>query len=225
LWIGLGVSTERRVAQRYAAQRKHYRFDQRKLKGLNHPGGREDSMREDGGYSVYKIKVVPIKDVKVPKVWKPGRLPKLLERMRKDQPIDPIRADKTGSKWEISDGIHRTNASIEMGYTHIPILYSEWVETPEAFVPEPPEKPQLRLGEWVKLKEPVAGREYGWVVEKLGPRKFRQVKRHWYNVALVKPGDEKQRWTEDIDLADTDFEPVRPPPWGPPLFEQFGYGT
>lgn len=192
--------------------RKHYKYDRRKLRTRNDPAVQEASKKQDGGYSVYRIEIVPLRDIKVPAVWNPGRLSQALEHMRKGTPLDPIEATKIGSKWEISDGIHRTNASIEMGYTHIPVLTSDWIETPNELVPEEPEKQQLSLGAWVKMRKPYEGLTYGWVDEVLGPRRWRGVKRYWYSIALV---DQRTDWPNFIDANDTEFDPTRPPSWGP----------
>jgi len=42
----------------------------------------------------------------------------------------------------------------------------------------------------------------------------RALKRHWYNIALVSKGD---TWPDQADFSDTDFEPSRPPSWGPAI--------
>lgn len=194
------------------ARQKHYKYDDRRLRQLNSPSGREEGMRLDGGYEVWHVEIVPLRDVHVPKVWKPERFEKAKALMEKGVPLDPIRATKVGGKWEINDGIHRTNASIALGYTHVPVMVPTWVATPEAKVEEPPEKPKLPLGTWVKLHEPIDGKQIGWAREYLRAGDFRGVRRHWYNIALVEPGD---TWPEAVDLMDTKFEPIRPPSWGP----------
>ena len=194
------------------ARAKHYRYDSQKLKQYNNPEVREESMRVDGGYSEWRIEIVPIKDIRIPKVWHPGRFEKAKKLLESGRAIDPIRAvEEGGSKWEIEDGIHRTNASIALGFTHMPVFASKWVETPEALVPESPEKRELPLGAWVQMNEPYEDHSYAWIWEQLGPRKYRGVKRYWYNLALVSPGVD---WPDQGDFSDTEFEPTRPPPWG-----------
>ena len=200
---------------------KHYRFDKRRLKGLNDPASNEDQMRTLGGYSKWHIEIVPIKDIRVPKVWRPDRFEKAKALMEKGVALDPIDASKEGGKWEISDGIHRTNASLALGYTHVPVLVSEWIETPDKLVPEPPEKARLALGDWVEMNKPYDGRSYGWVDEVLGPRTYRGVKRYWYNIALVRKGDD---WPHQADFSDTEFEPARAPSWGPAIQKEVGVG-
>jgi hypothetical protein len=137
------------------------------------------------------------------------------EAIQKGEALPPIQLSKTGSQWEISDGIHRTNASLEMGFTHIPAYITEWVETPEEEIPEEPEKEKLSLGAWVKLKKPERGHgkpyEFGYIEDDLGYRMTRGVRRYWYGVGLVRP---ESTWPDTHDLADTDFEPTSPPSWG-----------
>ena len=174
-------------------------------------------MRRFGGYSVHKLVLVPIADIDVPPIWKPVRAASVREAMDADRPLPPVRLGRLegSSRWQIGDGIHRTNVSIERGFSHVPALVEEWVETPEARVPEEPEKPQLRVGAWVKLRAKAAraygnGRVYGWIWEQLGGRGLYGTKRWFYNVALVKRGD---TWPNAYDLGDTEFDPVPAPPW------------
>lgn len=208
----LDRTTAGRVVRRYlAARRRFYRYDRRRLKMLNDPSGREDLMRLDGGYAKYRIEIVPLKDVKVPKVWNQGRFDQAKALIEQGKPLDPIKAHKEGSKWVINDGIHRTNASIALEYTHVPVLVSEWIETPEAYEPEEPEKPQLAVGTWVKLRQKsFAGLWYGWVSEQLGQRFRRGVQRWRYGLDLVGP-DSSQ--SSQADYSDHEFDPVRPPSW------------
>jgi len=59
----------KKVARQFLARkRRHYRFTDRKLRQLNDSDSREESMKMDGGYSLYSIEIVPIRDIKVPKV-------------------------------------------------------------------------------------------------------------------------------------------------------------
>jgi len=100
----------------------------------------------------------------------------------------------------------------------MPVLTSEWIETPEALVVEEPEKPELPEGTWVKMNEPYDGHlEYGWVAEKLGGRPWRGVKRYWYGLALIHP---EADWPDFVDFKDTEFEVVRPPRWAEQVRDQ-----
>jgi len=118
-----------KVAARYAAK-NHYRYDRSKLRRLNDRDAQQKSKETFGGYEQFRIEIVPIRDINVPKVARS------LEGLQDDKPRDPISLSRKGSgKWEISDGIHRTNVSIEMGYTHIPAFVAEWIRTPDEFIP------------------------------------------------------------------------------------------
>lgn len=201
-----------RVARRFLGRtQKHYRINKRRVKSLNDPEKNLEMMRQDGGYTKWHIEIVPIRDVVVEKVWKPKRLEDALEKMKKGVALDPINAVKKGGKWLIEDGIHRTNASIEMGYTHIPVFVGEWIDTPEAFVPPEPEKPELREGDWVRMHKPYDGHTYGWVAERLGPRPMRGVKRFFYELNFI--AEDGEDWSFG-DFGDQEFEPSKPPPWG-----------
>lgn len=206
-----------RVAARFFAVQKHYPIDRaeinRKLRALNTAKARKDSSQYHGGYHEARFELVPISQIDVPSVWKPSRADSVRERIQEGKPLDPVRLDREdGGKWGISDGIHRTNVSIELGFTHVPAIVSVWVPTPEALVREEPEKKQLDVGDWVKLKKPDEGRRYGWVVERLSFRWARDVKRWVYSIAVV---DKTTTWPDHLDLLDTMFEPTKPPSWGP----------
>jgi hypothetical protein len=205
-----------RVAARFA-KAKSYKLDRAKanevLRRTNDPSGREESKKLLGGYEVAKLMLVPLTDINIPEAWHPARLKAVLEALDAGKALPPIRLDRTsqGAKWEISDGIHRTNGSKLRGFTHVPAIVYEWVETPGEKEEAEPEKPKLPLGAWVKLHKPDSGRSFGWVAEHVGARVDRGVRRWVYNLALVKPGD---TWSDFVDLLDTEFEPVSPPSWG-----------
>lgn len=206
-----------RVALRFAAA-KTWKIDRaavnRKLKLLNDPDAQKDSMATLGGYTKVRYELVPIAKINLPPVWHPVRPGPLRERMEKDLPIDPVRLSESGGRFSITDGIHRTNVAKEFGFTHVPAFIDEWVDTPDALQQAEPQKPQLELGAWVKLPKPDGGRQFGWVDEQLGFRADRGVKRWFYSIALVKPGDD---FPDFVDLRDTEFEPTSPPSWGPEI--------
>ncbi len=210
-----------RVADRHVAARKHYRLDRalitRTLRNLNDPESRLESKQVHGGYSDYSLAILPLRDVVVPPVWHPRREDAIRKAIQTGKALPPIRASREGAgKWEISDDIHRSNVSKQMGFTHIPAIVSVWVETPDEEIPEALEKPQLQIGDWVRLHKPEqsSGKkfEFGYIDELLGFRIYRGVRRYRYGVALV---TSESDWPDVYDLSDTDFEPVRPPSWGP----------
>ncbi len=186
----------------------------RRLRSLNDPKESALERAHHGGYLKYRLEIVPISKINVPAMWHQNRPGPIRERMSKNLPLDPVRLSVDGHRYNIEDGIHRTNVAIEFGFTHVPAIISEWIETPADFVPPVPEKPRLDLNSWVRLHTPDGGREYGWISERLGPHLDRGVNRWLYNIALVRPGDD---WPDFVDLKDIAFEPVSPPPWGEAL--------
>lgn len=212
------------IVARYAAAQKgltYYRYDGAAvatlLKRLNDKKAQRESRQELGGYHQAKFKLVPIKDIVVPPVWHPDRIRKVQEAMDKDVALPPIQLTKGSSgKLEITDGIHRTNASQERGLTLVPAIVSEWIPTPQDKIPTPAQKPQLPLGAWVKLhkaeKDQGQSFSYGYIDERLSTRNLDEgIKRYYYSVALV---HKTSAWPSFMDLPDTTFEPVAPPPWG-----------
>jgi hypothetical protein len=208
-----------RVATRYIASRKSYVVDRaivrKELQGYNNPRVVEDSKKEFGGYALARFKYVPISKINLPEVWNPSRVKRIKEGIEQGKALPPIHLS---SNMEISDGIHRTNVSKEMGFTHVPAIVTYWIETPEAEVPPEPEKPQLDLGDWVKLRKPYDGRIYGWVAEQLRYRIYKGVKRWVYNIALV---DKNSKWPDYPDMSDTEFDPVKPPSWAIEIKKSF----
>jgi hypothetical protein len=76
--------------------------------------------------------MVPISDIEVKEVWQDSKVPPLLERMQQGLAVDPVRLGENvtkSSKWSIIDGIHRIAASKMMGYTEVPAIVAEWIES------------------------------------------------------------------------------------------------
>ena len=210
---------EERVVRRFQAGRTYYKYDRRKLKSHNDPAAQREEAKHRGGYSKYEIRLLPIKDIRLPKVWNPGRYERAKALIEAGKPLDPIDAVFSNGKWEISDGIHRTNASKALGFTHVPAFVSTWVATPEMYEPPPEEMPRLPVGAWVKMLKPFDGKLYGWVEEYLNPRQLNGVKRHWYGLSLM---DESGDW-DFGDFGDHEFEPIdHPPPWLPKVKAEYG---
>jgi len=209
-----------RVAARFAARGSHYKVNpswvKAEIKRLNSPAAQKQDRERHGGYAQHTYKVVPLSEINIPPIWHEGRAQKIREALRAGEALPPIQLSKHGSKWEVSDGIHRTNVSKEFGFTAVPAIITEWVETPTEEIPEPPEKPRLAVGTWVKLNKPERDKGkvhvYGYIEEDLGYRMTRGVRRFWYGVGLIR---EESTWPVTIDMSDLDFEPSSPPSWGP----------
>jgi hypothetical protein len=202
-----------RVATRFAAH-KSYKYDRARtnqiLRSRNNPKAQQEERQDRGGYEVWKFQFVSVRDIIVPPIWSEAKAQAIRNDMDAGKALMPVRLHRQGAKWGIDDGIHRTNVSIERGFTHVPAFTPEYIETPEEMIPEPPEKPQLRVGNWVKLNKPYEGRSYGWVEEVLGPKYWRGVKRYMYGLMLVQAGDD---WPQQGDFTDNEFEPIDPPLW------------
>lgn len=94
-----------------AARPKHYEVDQEAVK----------KQIERRPNRVFQI--VPIAEINVQAVWQSAKLDPLRKRIAGAAPIDPVLLGMGfNGKYEIEDGIHRVQASIEAGYTHVPAL-------------------------------------------------------------------------------------------------------
>lgn len=206
----------RRVAQRFAAK-KHYRVDDRKLKAWNRPSVWREQAAETGFYQKYDIRILPLRDVMVPKVWSAQKFDDAKRMIEEGRALDPIDVSKVGGKWKIGDGIHRSNASLALGLTHVPALVATDVPAPEWYEAPEPEKPRLRPGDWVAMRAPTFdGYEVGWVDERLPSRRVKGVERHYYALTFV-----NQKGDRDFgDHGDHEFDPLpNPPGWARRLRE------
>lgn len=189
---------------------KHYRIDQAHVRRTTQrdKASEIEQAKEFGFYTYTVMKIVPIKKIKVPPVWHQGRIKQIREALTKRTPLPPIELHDAGGRYEISDGIHRTNASIEEGFTHIPAYFSVAVERPDLYEQPEPEKPKLAPGTWVKFRDPKKNRErFPWalIVEYVGPRSWKGARRHVYG--LVGGNNSHADWIGD--WSDDQFDPVR----------------
>lgn len=192
-----------------AARRKNYRYDRRRLKNLNDPEGQREEAREYGVYTKTEIKLIPIKDIQLPPVWGPEKYEQAKKLIEAGKPLDPINVSRSGSKWLIQDGIHRTHASKDLGFTHVPAFVQTEVSAPELYDPPEPEKKKLSKGKWVKLRKPnYRGFSYGWVTEYLTRMIRKDVPRHRYALKFINEAGQ----LDFGDYSDDEFDPVRPPP-------------
>ena len=192
----------------------HYKLDRSAVrKGEQRDRDAERETAERHGFYQYKrFVLVPIGQIEHQPVWHPGRIESILDAIDRGKPLPPIRADKDRGKYAITDGIHRYNASLQRGFTHIPVLETVTVDAPEMYVPPMPEKPVLRPGTYVKLTEKPYRATSLWarVVEYLGPYRGRgDVTRHVYALDGIVNGhvDFVGDWHDDK----FDSEGGRPP--------------
>jgi len=68
-----------------------------------------------------------IRDINVPKVWNELRYKNALTETQKTGSIPPIDVawNENTKTWEIQDGIHRTNATWNLGFSAIPVLMTK----------------------------------------------------------------------------------------------------
>jgi hypothetical protein len=208
-----------RVAARFVASTTHYRYDEgvvhAQLHTLNNPEARAESDAEFGGHNEYRFELVPLSHISVPPVWHKDRIEKVRAAIAAGVALPPVQLTEHEGRLHIDDGIHRTNASLESGFTTVPALVHKWVEVPGARRKVEPEKPQLPEGAWVRLRKPYhedsVSYVFGYVAERLGPGHEHGVKRWRYQIALVVPGVD---WPNFVDMQDTAFDPTSAPSWG-----------
>jgi len=190
----------------------HYKVDPsavREGERRDRDAERETAERH-GFYQYQRFVLVPVDQIAHQPVWNPGRIESILDAIDRGTPLPPIRADKDRGKYDITDGIHRYNASLQRGYTHIPVLETVTVDAPEMYVPPMLEKPVLRPGTYVKLTEKPYRATSLWarVVEYLGPYRGRgDVTRHVYALDGIVRG----RVDFVGDWHDDKFDVGRPP--------------
>lgn len=168
------------------------------------------SAREYGFYGYHVLKVLPLRDIHSEAVWNTGRIESIREAIREGKALPAIQVSQhKDGKYHISDGIHRYNASLEAGFTHVPAIVSVMVDTPEMKEAPEPEKPKLQVGDWVILREPVRGEsEWARVEEVLPSKTWQGVRRHFYGLVGVRHGE------GDFigDHRDDQFDPAPSPP-------------
>jgi|GEM_PF-2440754 len=190
-----------------AAAPKHYKIDQGDVRKKTRRDKKQEleEAKDLGFYSYTVMKVVPIKQVKTPPVWNQGRIDRIKKGLASGKAFPPISLAGKRPPYEISDGIHRTNASIDAGYTHIPAYFTVLVERPDLYEEPEKEKPKLRPGTWVKMRASRDGFDWAVVIEYVGPRVWKGVKRHLYG--LVAGDTNKSDFIGD--WMDSEFDPVR----------------
>jgi len=92
---------------------------------------------QDGYWYKDTLENIPISQIDLEPMHKPGRYRDNMEKIKKYKSCPPIIVyfnDETG-KYQFSDGIHRTHVVKELGYTHIPAIVTRKITTPPPMVP------------------------------------------------------------------------------------------
>lgn len=149
--------------------RSHYKVDQSYVKTRTRRDSEQEAeeAREYGYFSWKELEIVPLKDIVPEKVWKPSRLERIQQGIAQKKALPPVslaKSERGSYRYEISDGIHRYNASLLAGYTHIPALVTKYKDVPHL----KEELPTFEEGTYVKFRKKLDGRwEIGFLVENI----------------------------------------------------------
>jgi hypothetical protein len=101
----------------------HYPVDTSKIQNIldiyenfNDQGDRSETV---------EYAIVPLSEIEKKPIWAPEKLEAVKRQLEEGKSLEPISLIRTPEKpgqLLINDGIHRTEASRQIGYTHIPAL-------------------------------------------------------------------------------------------------------
>lgn len=116
--------------------------------------GYDDAWRMYNKYGLWYediLEYIPIDKIDMQEVWNKGRYKDNTEWLIKTGRFPPIRVgyNEEMGKYEIGDGIHRTNVARDMGYTHIPAIASYKRTTP------PPTQPPQDMEDMESVLEDI----------------------------------------------------------------------
>lgn len=137
--------------------KSHYAYDRALVRA------QDGKVLEQGdGFEVfYEFGLIPLAKIKPERVWRPDRLQRVMEAINAGKALPPIHLVPGRSLLEIDDGIHRYNASLQSGFTHIPALIQR---TREVEILSPSTPTAYKVGDYVRFREPFDGRwEYGYL--------------------------------------------------------------
>ena len=174
---------------------KSYRVDKSKVPRRDKKSEQE-SAEEYGFYEYMELDLIPIGDIVSEKAFDENRLKKMRRAIADNKPLSPIEVFERNGKFEIHDGFHRYNASVEAGFPYIPVLKVVTVEAPEKYRGPEPQKQELKPGAWVRLKNPPSYLSSAWaqVGELLGHQSKThyvtkdRIKRYRYSLVGMKGG-------------------------------------
>jgi hypothetical protein len=189
------------LASAWVTAASHYTPDmtmaQRQIDLVNDPETIRESLARNGGYYKDTFEIVPISDIDVPEVWNTQREQRLQQAMP-STPLPPVQLSRSNpnQKWQVSDGIHRINVSLQQGFTHVPAIISEWVDAPDGKIET--NYPTLQVGDTVKLKTPEDGLDTARITRVLpavgGIPRYE-----------VEPIDPSGQWWPPIDVSALDL--------------------
>jgi hypothetical protein len=148
--------------------KKHYKLDRSDAsRRAYRDAERELEEAKAYGFITWKeLHIVPLREIEPQKVWNPPRIERIREGIERGVALPAVslaRNEGGRYKYSISDGIHRYNASVEAGFTHIPAMITFSKETPELL-----EEPKVfQEGTYVRFKKPIDGFEVGYLVENI----------------------------------------------------------
>ena len=177
------------------------------------PAREAEEARDRGFFTRYELRQIPLKQIIPQDVWNADKYDRAKAAIASRTPLPPIEVHAKGNRFGISDGIHRFNASRDLGLTHIPAIINYAIDAPEK-LQVVAARPQYRPKQLVYLRNPPPGvHQWAMIGEHLTQQTRHGVMRHRY--ALV--GLKKQSGAEaDLigDFWDDEFDVVRgrPPP-------------
>jgi hypothetical protein len=142
----------------------HFKYTIPKLS--NRPEIQWADWLEYGHYTVHALEMVPVNKIEYDE-WKPAKTDALVEKIKAGTAIDPAVLDFVDGKYKVTDGNHRTVASIRLGFTHVPAVVSRLVDKEPDF-PAPAE-----------LAKELLGRECLFFIQWLRNDAHRDVVYHW----------------------------------------------
>lgn len=102
------------------ASTDHYLVNTSKIQNIlnlyNDPKDQSETM---------EYRIVPISEVEKQPIWSQEKLDAVKKQLKEGKSLEPIMlisSPEQPGKLLINDGIHRTEASRQLGYTHIPAL-------------------------------------------------------------------------------------------------------
>lgn len=104
----------------YKLATEHYKVNSSKISGILDMFNQDNDDSEKMEYAI-----IPIADVEIRPIWSEEKLKIVLRQIQEGLPLEPIMISSYPEKrkpYSIIDGIHRLEASRQLGYHYIPAL-------------------------------------------------------------------------------------------------------